>query len=95
MAKWLPTFNVLKISRIFVAAPTKKRYCNDLTKELNIPQQTVHSSLKTMEEKNWLASERERINQAVSSRPARVFYRITDFGLLSARASLSVLQLSS
>ena len=95
MAKWLPTFNVLKISRTFIAAPTKKRTCYELTKVLEIPQETVRCSLRMMEQKNWLASERERVNHAITNRPARVFYRITDFGLIAAKASLSVLQLSS
>ena len=95
MAKWLPTFNVLKISRMFVVEPTKKRCCDDLTKELEIPQETVRCSLRTMEDNKWLERERERVNHALSNRTARVLYRITDFGLMSARKSLSVLQLSS
>ena len=95
MAGWYPTINALKISKLFVSAPPQKRCCYEVAAELQIPQATAWESLRTMESRGWLQSETERLNPMVSARVPRVFYRITEQGLASARVALRSLQVSA
>lgn len=89
---WFPSFNALKISKVFIATPLKRRYCHELHKQLKMPQETVHSVLQTMEHKQWLEREEEIVNESISTRPPRVFYRLTDHGFRAAAEALTALQ---
>ena len=94
MARWLPTFNVLKISTLFVNAPTKKRCCYEVSKDMKLPHTTAFEALRTMEKAGWLASENEKINRSLTHRPRhRVLYRITGEGMRAAVSALTALQI--
>jgi DNA-binding PadR family transcriptional regulator len=92
MPNWLPTFNSLKISKLFVSAPLRKRCCYEVKKELKISEATARSALRVMQHNNWLESEKEHVNQVLSTRPPRVLYRITDHGLRAATECLKAVQ---
>lgn len=90
-----PNLNTLRISKLFVSAPRKKRYCLEITKELKMPEETVRDQLKTMTNHKWLESERESPQPwLVGKRPElRVLYSMTNYGVDTAIALLQTVQL--
>jgi hypothetical protein len=92
MANWLPTFNALKISKLFVAAPLKKRWAYEIKTELHIPEETARNALRVMHKNKWLDAEEEQMPRSLLNRSPRLLYRITDHGLHAAVAALTQLQ---
>ena len=93
MARRKSSVNVLRISRLFVAEPTRKRCCYEIRKELRLDQASAWNNLQNMERDGWLTSEEERVNRSLSGRPRRRLYRLTPLGLRAALAELAELQL--
>jgi DNA-binding PadR family transcriptional regulator len=93
-AVWFPTtINALKISRLFVAEPLKKRWAYDIKTELKIPEETARSVLHVMHKNKWLDAEEEQTQRSLLNRSRRVLYRITDHGLHAAIAALNSVQI--
>jgi predicted transcriptional regulator len=94
MASGWMTINTLKISRLFLTTPQKKRYCCGIADELHMPEQSVRDQLRAMRDKDWLESEQERIDRSLVVRQSRVLYRITEHGMAAAAAALGEVQWS-
>jgi DNA-binding PadR family transcriptional regulator len=92
MANWLPTFNALKISKLFISAPAKKRWCYEIKTELKMPEGTARNTLKVMHQKQWLEAEEEPTARSLLNRTPRVLYRITEYGLSAACEALKQVQ---
>ena len=85
-------FTVLKISRLFLDAPGKKRSGYEIAKATGIDRDTVYGALHRLEDAGWLVSELERTKPTVIGRARRRLYLITDLGSRTARESLAQLQ---
>jgi DNA-binding PadR family transcriptional regulator len=93
MSNWLPTLNTLKISKLFVSAPLKKRWAYEIKAELHIPEETARNALRVMHKNKWLDAEEEQTSRALLNRSPRLLYRITDHGLRAAIEALNSVQM--
>lgn len=85
-------FTVLKISRLFLDAPGKKRSGYEIAKETGLDRDTVYGALHRLENAGWLVSELERAKPTIIGRACRRLYLITGHGQKTARDSLAQLQ---
>lgn len=86
------TFTVLKISRMFLDEPGKKRSGYEIAKVTGLDRDTVYGALHRLENAGWLVSELERAKPTVIGRARRRLYLITDRGRQTALARLAQLQ---
>lgn len=91
---WRLTVNELKISALFVRAPTRKRCCYEVSRDLSLPVTTTFNSLISLKQQGWMQTEEERVNRSLSQRPGRILYRITEYGIQAAFSALTPLQIS-
>lgn len=87
------THNVLRICAVFLKTTPKKQSGYGLAKAMDADSSTIWMALTKLEQAGWLKSEMERIDPSSPGRPPRRLYRMTDDGIVSARAVLGELQL--
>ena len=85
------TLNVLRASRLFMCNPAKWRYGLDVARQLDLPVTTTYNMLWTLERQKWMQSIQEP--NRIDGEPGRRLYCLTTFGLQSARAALSSLEI--
>lgn len=84
------TLGVLRIAKVFVDQPARKRACPDIARQLGMSRHTVFSTLEIMTESGWLQGEREHVPYGGRA-PRRMFW-ITERGLAEAKAALETLR---
>jgi PadR family transcriptional regulator PadR len=82
----IPTQLVLEV---LLTEPDHQRYGAEIGASAGLPSGTVHPILARLEGLGWLESEWENVDPAAVGRPARRYYRLTAFGVTSARAALA------
>lgn len=90
--------NVLRISKLLLSEPSKKRCGYEIAKALEINTTTTYDILERMEREAWVSSTRERSNHQSNpnKKPAihnRRLFRITGKGHQNAGIALALLQL--
>jgi DNA-binding PadR family transcriptional regulator len=81
----------LKILGLFVRQPNRKLHTRAVQRETGCALQTVSETLHRLEERDWLQSERERVDPRLSARPPRTLYKATTGGVDQALALVALL----
>lgn len=79
------TIDTIAVLAAFATAPNTRIYGYALAETTGFKLRWVYGWLWRFEARGWIVGERERIDTSAASRPARVFYRITDDGALQYR----------
>lgn len=84
MAEWNLGFTALRIAKLFAESTGEKHCCTEITKQLNVPQQTAWNALQSMKSASILSSEKPYVGPQA--------YRFTDSGRRIALESLAAVQ---
>ena len=82
----IPTQRVLAA---LLGDPERELYGVEIGEAAELRSGTVHPILARLEGVGWLASRWEEIDPQAEGRPPRRYYRLTDDGVLAARAALA------
>ena len=88
MTDWNLGFTALRIAKLFAESTTKKLCCADITKQLEVPQQTVWNALQSMTATKILTHEKDWD----SKKAARVVYCFTQEGFATALEALAAVR---
>jgi DNA-binding PadR family transcriptional regulator len=82
------TMTTLRILKVLIEDPTRKRYGLEMCELAGLPSGTTYPILARLEQAGWLVSEWETINPEEARRPRRRYYLLTGTGRERARLAL-------
>lgn len=85
------TTNVARVLHVFLEDTSAPRYGFELMRRTGLPSGTLYPILARLQRAGWLTSQREDIDPAEESRPARTLYLISPEGAQTARCELAAL----
>lgn len=83
------TVAVAVVLRVFLDDIARARYGYELMRLTGFPSGKLYPVLARLERAGWLVKEREDIDPAAASRPARRLYRMSEEGVQAARYELA------
>jgi PadR family transcriptional regulator, regulatory protein PadR len=83
-----PSGQTLDVLAAFLEDPTKPKYGLELSRSARLPSGTIYPTLARLEQRGWVTSEWEEIDEAKEGRRRRRYYRLTGEGERAARREL-------
>jgi PadR family transcriptional regulator PadR len=74
---------------VMLDAPREETYGFELTRAAGLPSGTVYPILRRLEDRGWIVSRWEVIDEAHEGRRRRRYYRLTDEGRTRSREILT------
>src|ERR1700677_1363919 len=75
-----PSTETRCVLMVLLDAPREETYGFELTRAAGLPSGTVYPILRRLEDRGWIASRWEVIDEAHEGRRRRRYYRLTDEG---------------
>ncbi len=87
------TLNVLRVSRLFLDRPEKKRCGLDVARSLRLPVSSAYAILHKLQDEEWMRSIQEP--PKLDGELGRRLYYLTDYGKAAATEAFTALQVLS